>query len=280
MNPKEILTASYLDILFEGKNKKYGGYELRKKYPRRAAIAGLLAVLVVGGVFAAMMIKPKAKVEEAPEEIFIETVMENLEQPPPVDESAPPPPPPPPVQQPVRTTVQFTVPDVKKDNEVVQEAKLSTPPPENVDVGKSNEEGSDDPNAIPADIAGLSGVRGGTGVGPVGEPGGTGSGEEEILSVVQEPADFPGWQKYLDNNLRYPQEARDAGVEGVVQVSFVVEKDGSITRVKVVRGANLGFGLAEEAVRVVQASPKWKPGKQSGRPVRSTKIVRVIFSLQ
>src|SRR5690606_20372643 len=99
-------------------------------------------------------------------------------------------------------------------------------------------------------------------------------------SVVPEPADFPGWQKYLDNNVRYPQAARHAGVVGAVQVSFVVATDGSITSVKVVRGANLALGLAEEAVRVVQASRNWKPGKQSGRPVRSTKIVRVIFSLQ
>lgn len=280
MDAKQILSASYLDILFEGKNKKYGGYELRKKYPRRAAAAGLIAILVVGGVFGAMLIKPKEKEDTMTNEVPIITEMQNLEPPPPIDETAPPPPPPPAAPPPVRPTVKFTVPEIKKDNEVVQEAKLSDPPKEKEDVGVKFEEGSNDINAVPQDLAGLGGERGGTG-GPAGEIGGTGKPkEDEIVAVVQQQATNAGWESHLRNNLKYPNAAREAEIEGRVYVKFVVEKDGSVSNVTVTRGGNLGYGLPEEAIRVIKSSPKWKPGVQGGHPVRSYMQVPITFKLQ
>jgi protein TonB len=94
--------------------------------------------------------------------------------------------------------------------------------------------------------------------------------EEEIFTFVEEYPEFPGGDKalreYILNNIKYPEVARTSGITGTVYVQFVVEKNGSISDVKVVRG--IGGGCDEEAVRVVKSMPKWKPGKQRGMPVR------------
>ena len=94
--------------------------------------------------------------------------------------------------------------------------------------------------------------------------------EEIIFEVVEESASFPGGMpemyKYIENNLVYPEQARENGVQGKVFISFVVEKDGSLTNFKVLR--DIGYGCGEEAVRVVKSMPKWKPAKQRGKPVR------------
>ncbi|MDE7072847.1 MAG: energy transducer TonB, partial [Bacteroidales bacterium] len=83
--------------------------------------------------------------------------------------------------------------------------------------------------------------------------------------------------KYLRDNIRYPVIAMESGIQGRVYLTFVVEKNGSITDVKVMRG--IGGGCDEEAVRVVQKMPKWNPGKQRGRPVRVLYSIPVIFTL-
>lgn len=280
MDPKQILNSSYLDILFEGKNKKYGGYELRKKYPRRAAVAGLLAILAVGGVFGAMLIKPKPKDDGIYNDVPVVTEMQNLEPPPPLKENEPPPPPPPAAPPPMKPTVKFTVPDIKKDDEVVQEAKLTEPPKDNkTDVNIVTQEGSNDDDAVGIDLTSV----GGTGpVGPAGGGGeGTGQDEKFIHRNIQDKAD-PGydWGSYLSKNLKYPNIARENEVTGRITVEFVVEKDGSISQVRVVRGKELGNGLPEEAIRVVSSAPKWKPGKQNGHAVRSYMTLPITFKLQ
>lgn len=94
--------------------------------------------------------------------------------------------------------------------------------------------------------------------------------EEVIFTVVEENPGFPGGEearmKYLQQNLKYPQMARESGIQGTVYVTFVVEKDGSITDVRILRG--IGGGCDEEAARVVKAMPRWNPGKQRGQSVR------------
>ena len=106
--------------------------------------------------------------------------------------------------------------------------------------------------------------------------------EAPIFSVVESMPEFPnGMQElyvYLGNNIKYPVMAKESGIQGKVYVTFVVEKDGSITDVKVLRG--IGGGCDEEAVRVVAAMPKWKPGKQRGKPVRVQYNLPVRFTLQ
>ena len=106
--------------------------------------------------------------------------------------------------------------------------------------------------------------------------------EAEIFTIVEEMPDFPGGTQkladYLAKNIKYPQMARESGIQGRVFISFVVEPDGSVSNVNVMR--SLGGGCDEEAVRVVKSMPKWKPGKQRGKPVRVSYILPVNFKLQ
>ena len=93
--------------------------------------------------------------------------------------------------------------------------------------------------------------------------------------------EYPGGinklMEYLSKNIEYPKAARESGIQGRVFVSFIVEKDGSISNVKVIR--SIGGGCDEEAVRVVKAMPKWKPGKQRGKAVRVSYMLPVVFKL-
>jgi periplasmic protein TonB len=94
--------------------------------------------------------------------------------------------------------------------------------------------------------------------------------EDVIFTVVEDQPGFPGGDearmRFLQENLRYPTMAREAGIQGTVFVTFVVERDGSVTDVRVLRG--IGGGLDEEAVRVVRMMPRWNPGRQRGQAVR------------
>jgi protein TonB len=106
--------------------------------------------------------------------------------------------------------------------------------------------------------------------------------EEQIFTIVEEMPSFPGGEaelfKYLGKNIQYPQMARDASIQGVVYVTFVVDKDGKIKDVKVLRG--IGGGCDEEAVRVVKNMPTWKPGKQRGKPVSVQYNLPIRFTLR
>lgn len=105
---------------------------------------------------------------------------------------------------------------------------------------------------------------------------------EEIFTVVEDAPEFPGGQaelmKYLSSSIRYPEIAVENGIQGRVTVQFVVERDGSATQVEVIRGVDPS--LDKEAIRVVKEMPKWKPGKQRGKPVRSKFTLPVQFRLQ
>lgn len=106
--------------------------------------------------------------------------------------------------------------------------------------------------------------------------------EQEIFIVVEDPPSFPGGDeariRFLSENIRYPQMARESGIQGTVFVTFVVERDGSVTDVRILRG--IGGGCDEEAIRVIKAMPKWNAGKQRGRPVRVQFNMPIRFTLQ
>lgn len=106
--------------------------------------------------------------------------------------------------------------------------------------------------------------------------------EEETFSIVEESPEYPGGQmamnRFIATNVVYPPVAVEAGIQGKVYVQFVVEKDGSIGEVKVIRG--IGGGCDREAVRVVKSMPKWKPGTQRGKPVRVRFTLPVNFTLR
>lgn len=105
--------------------------------------------------------------------------------------------------------------------------------------------------------------------------------EHQIFMVVENAPAFPGGDaarmKFLQDNIKYPQMARESGIQGTVYVTFVVERSGAVTDVKILRG--IGGGCDEEAVRVVQNMPKWEPGKQRGKPVRVQFNMPIKFTL-
>ncbi len=105
--------------------------------------------------------------------------------------------------------------------------------------------------------------------------------EEEVFVVVEEQAEFPGgldsMYAYIVKNLKYPEAAKEKGIEGRVFVQFVIEKDGSISNVKILRG--IGGGCEEAAVEMIKNMPKWKPGKQRGKPVRCQFNLPIKFEL-
>jgi len=104
---------------------------------------------------------------------------------------------------------------------------------------------------------------------------------DQIFSVVEESAEpkggMPAFYKYVGEKIKYPAQARRMGVEGRVFVEFVVNRDGSIVDVRSIKG--IGAGCDEEAVRIVQSAPAWKPGKQRGKPVRQKMVIPIIFKL-
>jgi len=267
--------ASLDDIVFANRNKSYGAYALRKEYRgvlTKATIIGTSIFLVA--MFAPKLLE-KLGANEQKEEVMIDVNLMDLP-PPPIDENEPPPPPPPPVEQPKVETVKFLPPEVKKDEEVPQES----PPPtvEKLEVAVAAAETQEgDPNATELIIAPEAITAPGKGevieAAPV---------EEKIFTAVEQNPEFPGgpaeMYKYLAKNIRYPGAASRANIQGRVFLQFVVNTDGSITDVEVVKG--VGFGCDEEAVRVVKSMPKWKPGRQQGRAVRVKYTLPVNFQLE
>jgi len=160
------------------------------------------------------------------------------------------PPPPAPPQQ--TTVIQIVDDEVEIDDEIEIDVEADqqtevqdyVPP---VDMGNSNEEAE----------------------------------EVQIFTVVESMPGFPGGEEaritYLNENIKYPQMARESGIQGRVFVTFVVERDGRVTDVKVLRG--IGGGCDEEAVRVIQNMPSWEPGKQRGKPVRVQFNMPILFKL-
>ena len=105
---------------------------------------------------------------------------------------------------------------------------------------------------------------------------------DQVFLVVEEQAAFPGgqgeWAKFLRKNLKYPRQAKRMGIEGAVFLNFIVDQQGIISDIQVARG--IGGGCDDEAVRVLKNSPKWQPGKQRGRAVKSRMSIRIVFRLK
>jgi protein TonB len=190
--------------------------------------------------------------------------------PPPVDQTKKPPPPPPEPPKPKVDQVRFPPPVVKPDNEVKEKDPPTIKDLETKDPGQKDQKG--DPNA---DIR-IDEPVGNSDVKQVVE-----ADPNQIFTSVEQVPEFPGglekFGAYLGKSIRYPAVARENGTQGRVICTFVVEKDGSLTDIKVTRG--IGSGCDEEAVRVLKNSPHWKPGIQNGRPVRVQYSVPISFTL-
>lgn len=263
MEISKILKSDYLDILFEGRNKTYGGDQLRRKYPERvrnAAIVllGVIVLLMAYPIIAGIINKGGKKPVVSIQEV-------TLAEPPPIDKTKPPPPPPPPAPPPpVKPTVKFTPPVIKKDEEVKEEEKPTPPPPEAV-AGLKTQEG--DVNGIDPGLI----DKPGTGVDAPAPP--------QIFKFVEQMPAFDGdLPSYLSSKLRYPDDARESGIEGRSVIQFVVNEDGSISGVETVRSSG-SSSLDAEAKRVVAGMPHWKPGKQQGKAVKVYFTLPVTFKL-
>lgn len=261
------------DLVFEGRNQSYGAYVLRKLYDKHMSKANLIATLFFVLAIASPVIYKYISgwIPEKVEQLDMKEV--TLAEPPSVEKKPPPPPPPKIPPPPVKATIKFVPPKVKKDEEVRNEE----PPPKvediTVQVATKTQEGDDKGPDI--------GVIEKTEAPPVVE-----EPEDKVFDFVQQSPEFPdggtaAMQQFLRANIKYPPMAKENHIEGKVFVSFVVGKDGSISNVQVVRGIAGGdAGIHNEAVRVVKAMPKWRPGKNNGVPVSCKFTIPINFKLE
>ena len=278
----DLYDPKWVDMVFAGKNKEYGAYQLRKGTSGRnikSLLILVIAAALVGGFLAWKVIEQKQAEEQ---QAYMEAMeLAKLQQQAKKEEKKKEPVKPkiePKKEIPVaRETQKFTAPVIKKDelvkeeNQVKQMDKLD----EKVAVGTENKAGVKDRTveAVRSEIAVAA---------PPPPPAPKPEVATKVFDVVEEMPSFPGGSaalmSYLSSNTKYPVVAQENGVQGRVIVSFVVERDGSISDVKVARSVDPS--LDREAQRVVKSMPKWKPGKQNGSAVRVKYTVPVVFRLQ
>jgi len=273
MDSNKILNADILDIIFEGKNKEYGAYELRKSYNRRLvkAILGtsIIIVLLFVGYIVSNIQGGGPKKAAVVDDVQLEDVQQEKK-------NEPPPPPPPKVEPPKVEMAKFTPPKIVKDNEVKEEEK----PPEqekleDTKIGTVNQEGTKDDGitAPPVSDAGKGVV----------EAPKDNEDYDKTFTKVEIESEFPGgaaaWLRYLNKNLRYPDDAVNNEIQGTVVVQFIVDKEGNVSDVQAIQGPDNG-GLRDEAVRVIKKSGKWTPAVQNGRQVKSYKKQPIVFRLE
>jgi periplasmic protein TonB len=276
MSDQKGAERDMLDIIFSTRNKAYGAYQLRRDYPSYVGKAMLVGLLLIAFFYAipALLSAVKGVLENNKP---IEVVAE-MGPPPDIDPNLPPPPPPPPVETPpppTRTTQKFVPPVVKQDKEIVEEPpqkSLDELKETDKDIGKEDKEGKDDaPPALednPTD--------------KIVEAKEAPKVDNTVYEFVEKMPSFPGGeaelQRYLVSNIKFPQFALESSIQGRVFVTFVVERDGSITDVKCIK--DIGGGCGKEAERVVRTMPKWVIGEQNGSPVRVKFTIPVSFTLK
>ena len=270
MEANKILNSDVLDILFEDRNKAYGAYELRRSYNKRILTAlGITAALGLI-IFLSSFLASNFADDSAELEIKdVELINVKEEAPPPIE----PPPPPPPMEPPPKVEMtKFTPPDIVKDEEVKKE---DVPPDveklEETTISLINQEGIKSTDiAVPV-------VDEGKAVVVVKDE----TNYDQTFTKVEVEADFPGgmgaWRKYLERNLS-GDVASSGGAPAAsytVIVQFIVDKEGNVSDVKA--QSSHGYGLEEEAVRVVKKSGKWKPAIQNGREVKAYRKQPITF---
>jgi periplasmic protein TonB len=253
----DLFGNKWLDIVFEGRNKSYGAYELRKNNTKtnvRALIIGALIFSLAVATPLLLKLIPDSNDEDVTLNDKIVTVKLPPKEEKPKENIPPPPPPPPKVDQ-----LKFVKPVVAKTNEVTEE------PPKVEEIKDKN--------------LGKETIKGDPNADLVLTPPGDGPKQVEVTedntiynsAGIEVKPEFPGgiqkWYSFLKNNFQAPDEP---GLKGKVIVSFVVEKDGSLTDIKVLR--DIGFGTGKEAERVLKKGPKWTPAEQNGKKVRCSFI--------
>ena len=263
-----IFSDDWIALVFEGRNQEYGAFDLRhlsNKRHRRAIIIAF--VLFTIGICSPTIIK---KVMPKGRERNVEvTTLANLK----LEDAAPEKPkeiyiPPPPV----RSTIKFTAPVIKPDEEIPAEEQMKTQDELNktdITIGAADVKGVD---TLPPDLSGLEADAQGQQIVEV---------ETLPFALVEEQPIFPGGEDallaFIQKTTRYPDEAIEAGVSGRVFIGFVIDTNGKVTNVKLLRG--ISRALDEEALRVIRLMPDWMPGRQNGHTVRVSYSVPVNFVL-
>lgn len=260
--------SEWLALVFANRNQNYGAYQLR----RQSSSTLLKAFLIVAPLFVAAFVGPYIASAFKDEEVVVDPIQKEVK----VD------------------NVVHELKPKQEQKQVEKQAEVETPKvvapkvksvamTDNIKVVKDDLVALQPPTSDElrdAVIASTTqdGITGKGNADVTTAPAGLGSGTStggngtEILDAagVDVYPEFPGgmeaWAKYIQRNLRYPGMAQDQGIQGKVYLSFVVEKDGTITDVKVVKG--IGYGCDDEAMRVIKKSPRWKAGMQNNLPVR------------
>jgi len=247
--------SSFDELVFEHRNKDYGAYIIRKKYNRTVLIALLVAVIS----FTLAVFIPSIRAKHRAQSIAMEARAVIAEMAIELKQEIPPAPPPPPLvpQQPPeqQTVVKYVAPIVvdtikPEDQSAIAVTDEQIETSENKEVLQVLENSQEDASG-------------------------------EVYGIVEEMPQFPGGEialcKYIANSIKYPVVAQKTGIQGKVYVSFIVDKDGGVTDVKVLQGVDPL--LDREALRVVRSLPRWKPGKQRGVPVKVSYTVPINFIL-
>jgi protein TonB len=249
-----------LDIVFSHRNKQYGAYELRSNYAKRINKALLITLGLAGALVSAYAFKDDKEFTKpiyTTTEITITEVKEK--------EVKPPPPPPPPQE------VTTTETQVVKYTEPIIVTEPTEPIPAQVDL-RGAEIGTFDRKGDTCQIAPIPGIDDGTGIIDVPT-------EPDIFERVEIEAEFPGgvnkWRQYLERNLRVDDQVPEGTYAVLIQ--FVVDRDGNIS--DVIALTDHGYGMEDEAKRVIKRGPKWNPAIQNGREVKAYRKQLITFQI-
>ena len=273
----DLIDNRWVDLVFEGKNQAFGAYALRKDTGKRNLKALILTVATIVAIM--LLVAAKVAIEnqlasrvaitddvelsklaqkketkvERKEPVKIEMEKQVVEK--------------------VKSSVKFTAPEIKKDNEVNPEDEIKSQDDlskTNTAIGSFDVKGNDEEGGEV-----LKAQQVAVDEAPKEE-------ETKVFDVVEQMPSFPGGDaalmKFLSEHIKYPVVAEENGIQGRVIATFVVERDGSITDVKVIKSVDPS--LDKEAIRVLKSMPKWIPGKQNGSAVRVKYTVPVTFRLQ
>lgn len=281
MEKNKILSADLLDILFDGRNKSYGAYELRKSYSKRLilSLAVMLAIMLLlwGGYLLAnnnkqLTINEGIKIADS-------VVVQILERPaPPLPPLPPPPPPPKMPAQPQVHTLAFTSPPRIVNTDVPDSEKPpTTDEMDHARIGTINTPGIDGGEDL------MPPAAFGTGNGVIASPAKEAGNPDSTFLAVEIDAKYPGgipaWTRFLVKNLAssYPQEAIDQAIQGKVVIQFIVDREGNVSDIEAVSGPK---ELWDAAIRVIKKSGKWIPAEQNGRKVKAYRRQPIVFQLE
>lgn len=267
MDTNKILSADFLDILFDDRNKEYGAYELRKTYQNRVAksliFTGLFVLLAFTGVVLANKLSPKEKSQLLIRGVTIVDIPDEIE-----PELIPKPPrriEPPQVQ-----SVQFTQISIVDDKDVVD------PPPTKDDFINAKIDLSTNEGVIDEGIVALQNLDEGKDLIEVKKT----KDPDAPFEKVEIPAEFNGnWEKFLLRNLNANIPVDNGAPTGnyTVHIQFVVDIEGNISAIKAL--TNIGYGLEQEAIRVLKKATKWIPAIQNRRSVKAYRQQPITFQV-